>query len=356
MPALRLLLGLLLLGSGAVPALAQFRFDEDDVELLHDLRGRWQFHLGDDKRWADPAYDDGSWESIFVPAAWEDEGFPGYDGYAWYRTTFPTTDAMRTRPRYLMLGRIDDVDEVYVNGYLVGNEGSFPPHYETAYHRTRFYFIPAEFLNPNGENVIAVRVLDETLAGGIVEGRIGVYSRLDVPPMLVDLSGHWLFRTGDNLAWRAPDVDKRGWEPIRVPAKWEIHFSQGYNGFGWYRKTFWLPAEAQGLQLNLWLGRIDDLDEAFVNGVFIDGTGDMQNLEIDGDEWMADRIYRLPPEALRYGGYNTLAVRVYDGLVDGGIYAGPVGIARADAWFDSNPGYRPRRSWLQRLRDWWFRD
>src|SRR4030095_12002981 len=87
-----------------------------------NLRGSWKFSLGDNMSFAKPNYDDSDWERIYVPAAWQTEGFRRYNGYAWYRTTFEI-DFEDNEPLYLELGRIDDVDEVYVNGRLVGHTG-----------------------------------------------------------------------------------------------------------------------------------------------------------------------------------------------------------------------------------------
>src|SRR5690606_33114607 len=50
--------------------------------------GTWKFSIGDDKTWASENYNDENWETIKVPSSWENEGFHGYDGYAWYRKHF----------------------------------------------------------------------------------------------------------------------------------------------------------------------------------------------------------------------------------------------------------------------------
>ena len=81
----------------------------------------------------------------------------------------------QTLPLYLMMGRIDDADEVYLNGKEIGKSGKFPPDYVTAYDRTRKYIIPAGYLKEDGENVIAVKVYDSYLEGGIVDGPTGIY-------------------------------------------------------------------------------------------------------------------------------------------------------------------------------------
>ena len=82
---------------------------EDRKQLL-DLRGEWKFDIGDDMRRANQEFDDSKWEQIFVPSPWEDEGFPGYDWYAWYRKHFQAPPEWKGKALYLHLGKIDDVD------------------------------------------------------------------------------------------------------------------------------------------------------------------------------------------------------------------------------------------------------
>ena len=81
-------------------------------------------------------------KGYYRPIIWENQGFPGYDGYAWYRKTFPTPRRYRDHQLYLHLGYIDDVDEVYLNGNLVGYKGDFPPWYDSAFNIFRQYIIP----------------------------------------------------------------------------------------------------------------------------------------------------------------------------------------------------------------------
>jgi len=50
-----------------------------------DLNIPWKFHTGDDIGWAAPAFDDSKWEKIDPSKVWEEQGYEGYDGFAWYR-------------------------------------------------------------------------------------------------------------------------------------------------------------------------------------------------------------------------------------------------------------------------------
>ena len=100
-----------------------------DLRREVSLRVGWRFEIGDNKAYAEPEFDDSEWERIHVPDSWEDQGFPGYDGYAWYRIRLKLPDRLIKKSLYLKLGYIDDVDEVYINGKYLNGSGAFPPEY-----------------------------------------------------------------------------------------------------------------------------------------------------------------------------------------------------------------------------------
>ncbi len=52
------------------------------------LSGNWKIHPGDNSTWKADTLDDRNWQTTYVPAGWETTVLPGYDGFAWYRTTF----------------------------------------------------------------------------------------------------------------------------------------------------------------------------------------------------------------------------------------------------------------------------
>jgi hypothetical protein len=47
------------------------------------LNGFWQFHTGDDPRWASPSFDDSRWEPITASTSWGNQDHPDYTGFAW---------------------------------------------------------------------------------------------------------------------------------------------------------------------------------------------------------------------------------------------------------------------------------
>ncbi len=304
---------------------------------VQDLAGAWDFRIGDRPEWiADSAIT--GWDRVFVPAAWEDEGYYGYDGFAWYRKTFTLDEAaaqaVGDAPPSLHLGRIDDADEVWLNGVSLGREGRMPPVYQTATFRFRTYPIPPGLLRLDRPNVLTVRVYDAGLEGGILEGPVALAvptdRNPDAVPMVANLAGDWQFSPGDDPAWAAPGYDDGAWATLRVPGVWETQGFAGTDGYAWYRTTVSLDTTAAARDLILVLGAVDDLDETFVNGVRVGATGDVEGREVRGDEWLIERAYSVPARVLR-AGPNVVAVRVYDGLVDGGLHRGPVALLTPEA-------------------------
>jgi sialate O-acetylesterase len=321
----------------------------EDLRRIGSLAGTWRFSIGDDSQWASPAFNDTHWDQLTVPGNWENQGYAEYNGYAWYRKTFKLGDLPDNSAVFLMLGRIDDADAVYLNGELIGRSGSFPPNFVTAYDKVRKYSIPTGLLKENAVNVIAVRVYDTFLEGGFISGTAGFYIDADNDLLNLKLAGNWKFRTGDNKEWRSPDVDDSRWKTIQVPSEWENEGYQQYDGYAWYRLQFRIPQNLNTSELYLVLGKIDDIDEVYLNGKFLGTVYDLRKdneYRRSGWEYNARRIYRIGEGMLHRGAVNTLAIRVYDSQLRGGIYEGPVGIMTAE-------NYRKYRSKYQSSQPFW---
>ena len=91
-----------------------------------EVAGNWHFHTGDDLAWAQPGYDDSSWEQLRGDTTWGSQTHPAYAGFAWYRKPIELTAAGDT-PAILM-PPVDDTYELYWNGKKIGGSGKLPPH------------------------------------------------------------------------------------------------------------------------------------------------------------------------------------------------------------------------------------
>lgn len=301
---------------------------QDDLVLLKSLQGKWRFSIGTNKDWISPEFNDSEWETVNVPSPWEDEGFNGYNGYAFYRKKFEIPALYKERMLYLNMGYIDDVDEVYFNGHKIGSTGSFPPDYSTAYNAERIYYIPQEDIVFDGPNVISVKVYDSYDRGGIVSGEIGLYGGKIAVNMDVNLQSEWKFQPGDDMRRKEVNYDDSGWGQIFVPGKWEDQGYRDYDGYAWYRKTFNGPLNCETEKMVLVMGKIDDIDQVFVNGTLVGSTGKFPDHRGDDGSgaYEASRGYFIPDGLLKKNQVNTIAVRVLDTGGDGGIYEGPVGL------------------------------
>jgi hypothetical protein len=110
-----------------------------------NLNGFWQFHTGDDPRWALPSLDDSAWESINASSAWGRQDHPGYTGFAWYRRHLDIGLAPGANTAYaLLIPPVDDAYEVYWNGKLIGAYGKLPPHPDWYYaSQSRAFDVPS---------------------------------------------------------------------------------------------------------------------------------------------------------------------------------------------------------------------
>ncbi|MDH5715070.1 MAG: alpha-galactosidase [Candidatus Aminicenantes bacterium] len=139
-------------------------------------------------------------------------------------------------------------------------------------------------------------------------------------PRTIPLDRVWLFKKGDDIAWKEPELDVGDWTPIPIGIRWEDAGYQGYDGYGWYRLKFTIPEDWTPGPLVLELGKIDDVDATYMNGKLIGATGKFPP-EAER-QWYRFRRYNIPQEAVNWAPprENLLAIRVYDGGGSGGFY------------------------------------
>ena len=85
------------------------------------------------------------------------------------------------------------------------------------------------------------------------------------------------FKTGDNIEWKNVLFNDASWKTIKTNMMWE---EQGYDydGYAWYRFHFKLPSSLKTKSywkdsLRIFLAKVDDVDETFLNGEKINQTG-----------------------------------------------------------------------------------
>jgi phosphoserine phosphatase RsbU/P len=144
---------------------------------IEPLSGNWQFHLGDNPAWKNPALDDSHWEAIRTDDSWGDQGHPSYTGFAWYRRHIDIVPTPGDSGSYaIFIPYAEDAYELYWNGELIGRYGKLPPH--ASWYYSNF---PQSFpLSGSTSGVLAVRVwkrplnaFDPAEVGGIYMPQVG---------------------------------------------------------------------------------------------------------------------------------------------------------------------------------------
>ena len=137
------------------------------------------------------------------------------------------------------------------------------------------------------------------------------------------LTPEWKFQTGDSLQWADAAYNDGHWKEITAGIPWERQGYGGYDGFAWYRKSVFIPSSLKkqvigGGGLVLTLGRIDDADYTYWNGELVATSGDLPPTYVSA--FHKERKCIIPPEKIRWNAFNVIAVRVYDGGGEGGMY------------------------------------
>ena len=148
------------------------------------LPGKAKYTAGNAPEWASPTFDDSSWQEVGLPCRWGNILNAEGRGYCWFRIHLTIPASLRRQAVYgrqellFRLGCVDDCDETYLNGKLIGKEGRMPSdgEYASAYSVERVY--PVAFSDPairwDGDNVIAVKVYDDGGIGGFRSGEVSV--------------------------------------------------------------------------------------------------------------------------------------------------------------------------------------
>ena len=129
-----------------------------------------KFSTGDNAEWKNPAFNDSQWTMIKTNTNWEYQGFKDYNGYAWYRFHFYLSTELKNKSLWkdsirIVLGKIDDNDETFLNGSPIGKTDGW--------NILREYHIGTNHpaLKWDAENVISIRVFDSGGSGGMFGGK-----------------------------------------------------------------------------------------------------------------------------------------------------------------------------------------
>ncbi len=108
--------------------------------------------------------------------------------------------------------------------------------------------------------------------------------------------------------WASESYQPKGWKRFAIPGFWEDQGLRDLNGVVWFRREIEIPSSLAGMPAKLFMGRIVDADQVFVNG-----------------EQVGNVTYQYPPRrytvknGLLKAGKNLVVIRVTNTAGKGGF-------------------------------------
>ena len=113
---------------------------------------------------------------------------------------------------------------------------------------------------------------------------------------------------GTAHGWFQADADSSTWKEVTLPATLENLGLGIFEGIVWFQRSFDAPPAWAGKDLVLEIGKVDDIDTTWCNGVLAGTT----------DGWEKVRRYAIPGSAVK-AGRNVIAVRLLNPVGSGGL-------------------------------------
>lgn len=113
---------------------------------------------------------------------------------------------------------------------------------------------------------------------------------------------------GEKEKWYAPEFNSESWEFMSQPQEWGSTALASFDGVVWFRYQFMVLEEDANQAGVLSLGKVDDNDVTWINGIRI---GETKGAGVD-------RYYQIPHGVLKKGA-NVIVIKVADVIRAGGL-------------------------------------
>ena len=115
---------------------------------------------------------------------------------------------------------------------------------------------------------------------------------------------------GESTGWFREGPIGGNWQRVRTrTASWSDQGLHYYKGLAWYRTQVDLPGRFDGRKVYLWFGGVDEKAKVWVNGKLL-GTSSEPGPGLPGAAGTFKPFEFDATEALRFGGANTVAVKI----------------------------------------------
>ncbi|MDR0507525.1 MAG: beta galactosidase jelly roll domain-containing protein [Dysgonamonadaceae bacterium] len=147
-----------------------------------DINNILKTEIGLEEKWFLPETNLSGWQTTNVPGDWSSMNING-NGVVWYRKEFTLTSEQAQNAAMIVLGGIDDRDETYLNGKLIGRTNE--------YSANRQYIVCPDGMK-TGNNVLTVKVVNTGGAAGFYYSADKIYCQ--TIDSRISLAGEWKYR------------------------------------------------------------------------------------------------------------------------------------------------------------------
>lgn len=195
-------------------------------EIEAEFKKAISLEPGIPEKWYDTTYDKSQWDVLRVPGLWTDDRLSGVDGVVWTTTEIDVPERLAGREAMLSLGIIDDDDETWLNGYMIGATAG--------YDIKRLYRVPEGVLKA-GKNQLTVKIIDNHGGGGCY-GASDLYFLQVGNERLSILDNDWRYKVAvDNEAFEYVEDGPNAFPSRLFNAMVSPLTSFAARGFLWYQ-------------------------------------------------------------------------------------------------------------------------
>jgi two-component system, NtrC family, sensor kinase len=218
-----------------------------------NLAKEWKYKVGDNPEWANPDFDDSSWQMFTDVNLYNKEIQKKVKktNIIWFRKRV-FIDSITTQKLVANIFQ-SGASEIYLDGELIHSLGKVSSHPDSIV-RFNPAYIPLSFpIKINKEQVLAVRFADAKKKFPLFQENTGFLRiRVQKEEFVKELRGNelsrgfvrllsdWKIKLGDNPGWASPDVNDSLWQTVYDPTEFlkELSKKEKTPSIVWLRKKF----------------------------------------------------------------------------------------------------------------------
>ncbi len=292
-----------------------------------NLAKEWKYKAGDKPEWANPDFDDTSWQTFIDDNLYNEEiqEKAKKTGIIWYRKKI-SIDSTTTQKLVIAIYQ-SGASEIYLDGELIHSLGKVSGNLDSL---VRINQAPVQLTFPmkiNKEQVLAIRFADPKSRLPLFQEQnnfLQVFVRTvefaneyefaasdtlfnDIGFLHLGYLFGWRFHPGDDLDWSKPDYDESEWYYYKPSILTEPIPDSLWNGYGWFRMRFTADSSACAKTTHLYFYTLGSA-EIYLDGKLVQKFGEF-SIDPDNEKHVRPSNEYYSSVVVQPGGSHVLAVR-----------------------------------------------